>query len=212
MSSLVKDLRLAIPGLADEKSSLRMARLGRAAEKKKALRMKMQKRRKAELQRSKSMRKYLGINTKLVTTMKNKFEDKATVIAENYTNDDMPAAIVCDDDDQPGGMVCEMGLAGLDLVVTGPGNAYTELGHNQCVTGTGFGNEMRLADECHIHSMLGTNVRHLQFELGHNQQNESIPTQVLEKPLQKTKKVWKRGKMAYLVGEPRKSRWENQHL
>ena len=105
---------LAIPGLADEKSSLRMARLGRAAEKTKALRMKMQKRRKAELQRSKSIRKYLGINTKLVTTMKNKFEEKATVIAENYTNDDMPAAIVCDDDDQPGGMVCEMGLSGLE--------------------------------------------------------------------------------------------------
>ena len=51
VSSLVEDLMLAIPGLADEKSSLRMARLGRAAEKTKALRMKMQKRRKAELQR-----------------------------------------------------------------------------------------------------------------------------------------------------------------
>ena len=74
------------------------------------------------------------------------------------------------------------------------GNAYTELGHNQCVTGTGFGNEMRLAEECHTHSMLGTKVRHMQFELAHNQQNESIPKQIMEKPLQKTKKVWKRGK------------------
>ena len=91
-------------------------------------------------------------------------------------------------------MVCEMGLAALELFVTGPGNAYTELGHNQCVTGTGFGNEMRLAEECHTHSMLGTKVRHMQFELAHNQQNESIPKQIMEKPLQKTKKVWKRGK------------------
>ena len=47
--------------------------------------------------------------------MKNKFEEKATVITENDTNDDMPAAMVSDDDDHPGGMVCEMG-------VTGPGN------------------------------------------------------------------------------------------
>ena len=173
---------LAIPGLADEKSSLRMASLGKAAEKTKAL--KIQK-------RSKSMRKYLGINTKLVTTMKNKFEEKPT---ENYTNDDIPTAIVCDDDEQPGGMVCVKGLADLDLVVTGPVNAYTELGHNQCVTGTGFGNEVGLAEECHTHSMLGTEVRHMQFELSHNQQHESISKQSMEKPLQKTKKVWKRGK------------------
>ena len=55
VSSLVEDLMLAIPVLADEISSRRMARLGRAAEKTKALRMKMQKRRKAELQKSKSM-------------------------------------------------------------------------------------------------------------------------------------------------------------
>jgi hypothetical protein len=119
--------------------------------------------------------------------MKNKFEEKPM---ENYTNDEIPAAIVCDDYVQPGGMVCVKDLAGLDLVVTGPGNAYTELGHNQCVTGTGFGNEMGLVEECHTHSK----VRHMQFELSHNQQHESISKQSMEKPLQKTKKVWKRGK------------------
>jgi hypothetical protein len=86
-------------------------------------------------------------------------------------SDDMPAATVCDDDDQPEGMVCVKGMAGLDLVVTWPVNASTELGHNQCVTGTGFVNEMRLAEECHTHSKFGTKVRHMQFELSHNQQN-----------------------------------------
>ena len=47
-SSLVEELMLAIPGLADEKSSLRMARLERSAEKTKALRMKIERRNKAE--------------------------------------------------------------------------------------------------------------------------------------------------------------------
>ena len=48
---------LAIPELADKKSSLRMARLERATKKTTALRMKMERRRKAELERSNLMMK-----------------------------------------------------------------------------------------------------------------------------------------------------------
>ena len=49
---------LAIPGLADERSSLRMAMLGIAAKKTTALRMKIERRRKAELERSNRMRRF----------------------------------------------------------------------------------------------------------------------------------------------------------
>ena len=48
VTSVLEELLLAIPGLADEKSSLRMARLERATKKTTALRMKMERRRKAE--------------------------------------------------------------------------------------------------------------------------------------------------------------------
>ena len=93
--------------------------------------------------------KNLGINTKLVIAMKMKFEEKDTSITGNETNDDLPAVMVCDVDEQPGGLMCKTGINGLDLVVTGRGSVYSELGHNHCVTGTGVVNVMRLREECH---------------------------------------------------------------
>jgi hypothetical protein len=61
---------------------------------------------------------------------------------------------------------------GVDLVETGSGNMYNELGHNQCLLGTGFGNKTGLEEESHTHS------------------TQNIPTQkMMEKPQQR-KKVW----------------------
>ena len=57
----------------------------------------------------------LGINTKLVTAMKTKFEEKYTSITGNETNDDLPGVMVCDVDEQPGGLMCKIGMNGLGL-------------------------------------------------------------------------------------------------
>ena len=137
----------------------------------------------------------LGMNTNLVAKIKTKFEDNPTT--ENDAVD-VPSDIMCDYDDQPGVILCDMGVVGLDLVVTGRGkvntelshnqyetgagldmaetvrgNMYNELGHNQCVPGTGlwFGNMTGLEEECHTYPLGGAEAKHTQLEpsLNHNQ-------------------------------------------
>ena len=107
------------------------------------------------------------MNTKLVAKIKTKFEDNATT--ENDAVDNVPSNMMYGYDDQLGVIMCNMGLVGLDLVVTGRGkvntelsnnqydtgagldvaetgrgNMYNELGHNQCVPGTGLCNKTGL--------------------------------------------------------------------
>ena len=66
--------------------------------------------------------------------IKTKFEENLTT--ENDAVDDEPSNMMCDYDDQPGVILCNMGVVGLELVVTGRGKVNTDL--SQYDTGPGL--------------------------------------------------------------------------